>query len=280
MRHVIVDTDIGGDPDDLVALFFLLNSPEVSVDLIITADELETHRALFTLEILKILGREDIPVVAGLSNGPKFLFCMYDLVKHSKETVSKDFIAKSLEIIEENDHTYFIGIACMSNLAAIIEERGKVPEKTTFLQMGGMLATDPLGYQEYNFIADPDAARYVFNRQVPVKYITANITRDPAIQITKDHDFFKAVASSDEMHFKLLNDNISNFFTTFSPEFKLHDPLTASVAMGYDFVKFTRKNVKLDLDYYFVEQPDGQEVIVSESCDYGRFMETVRKRLI
>jgi len=62
---VILDTDIGFDPDDLFALLLLLNSPELKIDLIVTGDEVEGKRAVFTKKILDQCGRQDIKVVQG-----------------------------------------------------------------------------------------------------------------------------------------------------------------------------------------------------------------------
>jgi hypothetical protein len=47
VKHVILDTDIGGDPDDAFALLLGLNSPEINIDLIVTSDEHKGHRAEF-----------------------------------------------------------------------------------------------------------------------------------------------------------------------------------------------------------------------------------------
>lgn len=53
VNHVILDTDIGGDPDDTFALLLALNSPEISLDLIVTSDEHRGHREAFANELLK-----------------------------------------------------------------------------------------------------------------------------------------------------------------------------------------------------------------------------------
>ena len=65
---VILDTDIGGDPDDVFALNLLLNSQEVAIKLIVTADEHEDHRARFARQFVLAAGH-DIPVVSGASLG-------------------------------------------------------------------------------------------------------------------------------------------------------------------------------------------------------------------
>ena len=42
MKKMIIDTDIGFDPDDLFTLLLAFNSPEVEIALITTADEIDS----------------------------------------------------------------------------------------------------------------------------------------------------------------------------------------------------------------------------------------------
>jgi hypothetical protein len=61
---VIIDTDIGGDPDDAIALVLAARRlPELA--LVVTCDELGGERARFARHLLDLLGRGDVPVVAG-----------------------------------------------------------------------------------------------------------------------------------------------------------------------------------------------------------------------
>ena len=69
MKQVIIDTDIGGDPDDLCALLLALRSPELHIDLIVTNDEYGQKRAVYAKEFLSLVNRE-IPVVSGAAIGP------------------------------------------------------------------------------------------------------------------------------------------------------------------------------------------------------------------
>mgnify|MGYP001559423130 FL=1 len=52
-RGIILDTDIGYDPDDLFALLLLLKNSEV--DLIVTNDDPDGRRFIFVKKILEIL---------------------------------------------------------------------------------------------------------------------------------------------------------------------------------------------------------------------------------
>lgn len=63
---VILDTDIGLDVDDVWALAFLLQCPELEIRLITTCTGVTTYRAALVAKILEVAGRTDIPVVLGL----------------------------------------------------------------------------------------------------------------------------------------------------------------------------------------------------------------------
>jgi purine nucleosidase len=60
-----VDTDLGGDPDDACALTMLLGSPGVELTGITTTIDPGGRRAGCVAALLGMLGRTDVPVVAG-----------------------------------------------------------------------------------------------------------------------------------------------------------------------------------------------------------------------
>jgi inosine-uridine nucleoside N-ribohydrolase len=62
---VHLDTDIGGDIDDLYALAFLLGEPSARIVGITTCSERDGRRAGYVRHILALAGRRDIPVRAG-----------------------------------------------------------------------------------------------------------------------------------------------------------------------------------------------------------------------
>src|SRR3989344_3819095 len=65
MKKVHLDTDLGGDTDDLCALAMLLKWPNVQITGITTNTENNGKRAGYTKYALKVVGRETIPVKAG-----------------------------------------------------------------------------------------------------------------------------------------------------------------------------------------------------------------------
>src|SRR5919204_6624497 len=65
MMKLHLDTDLGGDIDDLCALAMLLRWPDLEITGITTVAEDNGRRAGYTRYALNLAGRRDIPVAAG-----------------------------------------------------------------------------------------------------------------------------------------------------------------------------------------------------------------------
>jgi inosine-uridine nucleoside N-ribohydrolase len=65
MQKVHLDTDLGGDLDDLRALALLLRWPEIDLIAVTTAAEASGRRTGFVRYALQLAGRNDVPVAAG-----------------------------------------------------------------------------------------------------------------------------------------------------------------------------------------------------------------------
>ena len=62
---VVLDTNIGGDMDDALALAFALNSPELDVLAVTTVSTDPSMRARLAARMLRAFGGEAIPVAPG-----------------------------------------------------------------------------------------------------------------------------------------------------------------------------------------------------------------------
>src|SRR3974390_2780149 len=64
-RTLHLDTDIGGDIDDVCALAMALRWPDCELAAVTTVSELDGKRAGYVRYVLEITGRKDVPVAAG-----------------------------------------------------------------------------------------------------------------------------------------------------------------------------------------------------------------------
>ncbi|MFN8594423.1 MAG: nucleoside hydrolase [Thermomicrobiales bacterium] len=65
MQSIHLDTDFGGDPDDACALAMLLGWPGVEIVGITTTIDRDGRRAAYVAHLLRLAGREEIPLAAG-----------------------------------------------------------------------------------------------------------------------------------------------------------------------------------------------------------------------
>lgn len=65
--NALIDTDIGDDIDDALALALALRSPEINVQAVTTVFGDTQRRARLAAHLLKVFGREDVPVAAGVA---------------------------------------------------------------------------------------------------------------------------------------------------------------------------------------------------------------------
>ena len=132
VKHIILDTDIGGDPDDAFALLLALNSPELSLDLVVTNDEHKGHRASFTEQWLRMMGK-DIPVVSGIDLG-RDKYCLIEgLLENPNAKVDFSFLDRIAETVEGNEETHYVCIGPQSNLARFIEVHPELKKKSKLL---------------------------------------------------------------------------------------------------------------------------------------------------
>lgn len=65
VTRIHLDTDLGGDPDDVCALAMLLGWPDLEITGITTTLDVAGRRAAYVSHCLSLVGRDDIPVAAG-----------------------------------------------------------------------------------------------------------------------------------------------------------------------------------------------------------------------
>lgn len=172
-KHVILDTDIGGDIDDHWALGMLLNIPEAEIELVLTSSGNTAYRAKVAAQFLEKAGRTDVKIGIGKNmpsqQAPETFAA--DVADYSLNdypgTVIEDGIAEMIRIIEANPETAIIGIGPMTNLAELCNRRPDLLKKCRLALMGGSIAKNykdrPGTVSEYNVAADTPASKTVFS---------------------------------------------------------------------------------------------------------------------
>lgn len=284
---VILDTDIGYDADDFFALLLLLNSPELPLDLIVTGDETFGRRARLTQKILQMMGRGEIPVIAGADLGNSD-FSVDEMVQDVPLlNADKDPIEEMKLLIDKFDEVIYLNIQGFSNLSALITLYPEVKKKLKVFQMG--CALDYSRYEnwiEHNVRIDIPAAQNVLKSGLDLTLIMTQTTMDPGYSFNEANPIMvKLHKSTDSLHAMLLR-SVMRFHEKLlkkgvpEPWPYAHDPLAVSVALGKDFVQFEDITVLMNERGDLIRDPSGQKVRASKSKSQSHeFMQFLEERL-
>lgn len=257
---VILDTDIGYDPDDLFALLLLLRNSKI--DLIVTSDDPDGKRYIFTKKILEIVD-ENIKVVQG-SPLHKQHFVVDQLILGEKYPIKKDYLKEIKNVIDENEKIIYIGIGSFTNLAKYLDKYPKDKNKIILYQMGGSVEySRGVDWVEHNVRIDVDSTRGLINSGVELFLVGAQTTFNSKLQIDKRHFIYKKLTKSNKSEHKILKKHIDLYHKHCGNWPFMHDPLTVSAALGKDFVKFYNHKISIDENGNMFLSKNGADVNLS-----------------
>ena len=177
---VLVDTDIGDDIDDALALALALRSPEIELKGVTTVFGDTQKRAQLAAHVLQTFGREDIPVAAGMQEPLQLRHRPSGVPQAALLntcTALSPYSAPELIIQAAMAHQDQLTLLCLGPLtnvatALAIEPRLFMAIRNIVL-MGG---TSSFPWPEWNVRSDAQAAQIVLAAGVPVTLLGWNIT--------------------------------------------------------------------------------------------------------
>ena len=154
---VIIDTDIGTDFDDSVALALAVQSSILDVRLIVTATGDTTARARIVAKYLTAYGRDSIPIGIGIPDNRTARGALFDWAKDYnladyKGGVFSDGLGKMASLIMESEETVeIIAIAPATNFPPLLQRFPDVIKQAEVKAMSGSV------YRGYDNSSVPDA---------------------------------------------------------------------------------------------------------------------------
>ena len=180
---IILDTDIGDDIDDALALALALQSPELDVRAVTTViDDTETRTRLAWKE-MGLYGRHDIPLATGASEplldpvrpqrARQFeVLTDADTVPAAAHRRAADLIIDTL--MASDKPITLVPIGPLTNIALALKSGPNIrPKIARIVLMGGAFH---MLYQEYNIWRDRVAAEIVFSSGVPITAVGLDVT--------------------------------------------------------------------------------------------------------
>src|SRR5271166_5690098 len=246
---VILDTDVGGEPDDAMSLVIAARElPELA--LVVTSDELSGQRARFARFLLDAAGRPDVPVAAGrqLSATPCFLATGLTpgWVGRQPDDVPR---AVAAACRRAGGAARWIGLGPLSNLAAVLGAEPALARRLFITQLAGTLnrGEGRPALPPRNFRLDRSAARLVLASARYLRLVTVDTAFRRAAEITAASPVFTSLAGGAVPPWAdVLAAHCRQFFARYHPAVVPASPLALSAALGLPFTSFAQAAVTVD----------------------------------
>lgn len=190
-RPVLLDTDLGSDVDDAIALALLLACPELRLVAVTTVSGDVRGRASAAARLLGLAGRTDVEVCAGardaLVRRGRFVWRGIETEGYpdgpdaplSDEPAAERIVRAA----RETPGLELVAIGPLTNLAHALALDPGLPERVARLTvMGGHIRRVAIGERvcepgiDYNLCSDPEASAMVLGAGFATRLVTADVT--------------------------------------------------------------------------------------------------------
>ena len=170
--RLILDTDIGSDVDDALALAFCLRHPDIDLVAVTTVADDTVWRARIASTLLRLAGSSEIVVAPGVGweRSPSGMTSRWPGDSEGFELDDVSFERDAVSVLIEETPAEIATIGMQSNVAAALERDPSFAARVTRLNvMGGMFGKlgDEPPSRDHNLVVDPDAAVRSLNAGMP-----------------------------------------------------------------------------------------------------------------
>jgi purine nucleosidase len=271
MLKLHLDTDIGGDIDDLCALAMVLNWPDADLLAVTTNQDDRGRRAGYARYALRLAGRDDIPVAAG-ADASLDCYRIYpglpDEAVYWPEPIAPapTPVDRALDLLQSSieQGAIIAAIGAYTNLALLEKRSPGILRNANLVLMGGYVFSPREGYpawgndMDWNVQNDIGSAQTVIERSHPT-LVPLSVTVETALRrahlpalsqagplahlIARQAEAFAIEYGNEAQYGQTcagLPDDIINF---------QHDPLACAIALGWhDGVEISELPLKLAVE--------------------------------
>jgi purine nucleosidase len=247
---VILDTDIGTDVDDCLALSLILASPELDLAAVTTVYGDVLLRARMVCKLLALRGVAGVPVAMGatrplLGKRPVYwagheglgLLGLDDQAIEPSNEHAVDLIVRT--VMARPGQITLIAIGPLTNIAlAFLREPRLADNLAGLVLMGGVVGGAPkrldLPWTEHNFRCDPEATHIVLSAGAPTMIVPLDVTTQVCI---RPDDVARIHAAGNPFH-----EAVAGQVSLYPPFVQrgwthLHDPLAVATAIERSLVR-------------------------------------------
>jgi inosine-uridine nucleoside N-ribohydrolase len=316
-QKIIVDTDFAFPPqDDAMALFFVLNSPELEI-LGITTVAGNRSLNVATADVLKVLevaNRTELPVYQGAASPLMNKGTAWDKTRHGgwyandpapappggfakKKAETRgavDFLVRT--VMENPGQVTILAIGPLTNIAIAMRMEPQFARNVKQLViMGGAIASLPDGSgnhtpnAEFNFYVDPEAARIALRSGIPIVLSPLNVSRKARFT----REWYEKIVSVDTPITRLVKDHMGPGFQQRPDRTPLmYDQVAAVTLVDPTLIKTVEYYVDVDANpgpNYGVSvgapqlwpgAEDAQKMLVQTDLDWDRFIRLYVERVM
>lgn len=247
-QRIFIDTDIGDDVDDALAIALAVLAPELEVMGISTVYRNAAARQQLAMELLRHLGAEHIPVAAG-SSQPLGEHLDTGVIPPQCAGIALDRplnccrhgVELLLETLRRDPSVVLVAIGPLTNLAIAALLAPEVIRRTKIVLMGGAFRAV---YPEYNIMCDPEAANIVLRSGADVQMVGLDVTV-PCVLSRQDEGKIASFCEGYQGFLASLCDVWLQ--TSKSKKITLHDPLTVASLIDPTLLKLEPAPVRVEL---------------------------------
>lgn len=288
---VLLDTDIGSDIDDALALAYLLRQPACELVGITTVAKNAEKRASLCDMLCRIEGRTDIPIHSGSSDA--ILDSRIDPAIEQAKVLSEyphrtDFEKNSAvrfmaeTIMSRPGEITLLTIGPLSNVGLLFATYPEIPSiLKNLVIMGGLFSFRlPNAYNpEYNIAGDAHAAAIVYNRSR-----SRSIGTDVTFECKLSKIECEPLWSDDLM---IAVSKMAGVWFDHAHDIVFHDPLAAASIFDETVCQWSTGRVEVDLSFgkamgytYFDKGKEPSDHTVACGVNVQRFFDHYRKVLV
>lgn len=261
MARIILDTDIGSDVDDAMALALAMHSEEIQIEGVTTVYGNVELRARMAKKMLQYGGHPEVRVYAGLNktllDNREIWMAGHEgdgLLAEDDELQYEDLHAVDFiidTVMSNPGEITLVAIGPLTNIAACLIREPRIAQNVKeIVIMGGVTRLGDNGMHmrivEHNIVCDPEAASLVFRSGAPILMAGLDVTLKVIIT---EAERAKLHETGDPLNMALAR-MIGKWFE-FAKEEKsfMHDPLTIALLIDRTLVRTERMNIRVDYDH-------------------------------
>ncbi len=247
---VILDTDIGDDIDDAIALNLALQSPELRVLAVTTVLQDGERRADLVWKILQLFNRTDIPVGVGAEHPllakPRTgvvaqTAALTDAERMPAERRHSGLVLLIDTCLRSPEKVTILAYGPLTNIGIALRAEPRLREKIErIVLMNGVFFRPGL---EYNTKMDPEASAIVYGSGLPVETVGLDVTLQCRFSAEHLHQLSASKLPTVQFLYKLIR-----IWQNGNPEQRpiLHDPLAIAVTVKPDLVSTVTGSVDVE----------------------------------